>query len=100
MKRLVALFVLLSALDIALTLKFVGEGTSTELNPIMVAVLAQPLPAVLLYKVGLPLVLGMALYAMSKSDMLNKAVNPKGALKLVVMLLVAVCLFNMTGLML
>ena len=97
MKKLVAAFVGLSTLDIILTLIFVGSGSSIELNPYMAKILTLPLPVILLYKVGLPVLLGLALIALDKSPA-ARIVHPRGALKLVVVILAGVCLFNLGGL--
>ena len=98
MKKLVAAFVGLSTLDIVLTLIFVSYGISTELNPIMAKVLTLPLPVILLYKIGLPLLFGLALIAISKTHA-NPIVRPRGVLMLVVIILTGVCLFNVGGLL-
>ena len=98
MKKLVAAFVGLSTLDITLTLIFVSYGTGTELNQFMVKVLAWPLPFILLFKVGVPLLFGLALIALSKSSA-ARMVQPRGALILVIVGLAGVCLFNIGGLL-
>ena len=97
MKRLVAAFVGLNTLDIILTLIFVGNGIGTELNPVMAKVLTLPLPAVLLYKIGLPALFGLALIALDRIPV-ARIVHPRGVLKLVVILTAGVCLFNLGGL--
>jgi uncharacterized membrane protein YGL010W len=97
-KKLAILFVALNALDIGLTLHFVGNGTSTELNPIMVKILALPLPMILLYKILLPIVLISALVALNRFRIIRQKFN----IGLILILLVSgetgVCLFNLTGL--
>lgn len=98
MKRLVALFVSLSAVDIALTLHFVGNGTASEINPVMARVLELPLPAILAYKMLVPLVLGAALIWLDKLPVARIA-RPRAILKLSVVILAGVCMFNLCGLL-
>ena len=98
MKRLAVLFVALNALDIGLTLYFVGNGTSTELNPIMVKVLALPLPMVLLYKILLPVVLVSTLVAFNKFRIIRQKFNVGLILVLLIGGEIGICLFNLTGL--
>jgi len=100
MKKLAVLFVVLNALDIGLTLYFVRNGVSTELNPIMVKVLALPLPLILTYKVLLPAVLVTALIAIGKFQVVRKKFNIKLVLVLLVGIEAGICLFNLTGLIL
>jgi len=96
MKKLVAAFVGLNTLDIMLTLIFVVNGASAEGNPIMAKVLAMPLHGILLFKVGLPVILGLALIAVDKTPAARQ-VQPKGALICCVVGLTVVCLWNMLG---
>lgn len=99
MKRLVTAFAALSALDIVLTLWLVGSGTSTELNPVMARMIAQPLLIVLAYKVGGPLVLGLLLAWLDRWTAVKKIVRPKVVLRLAVVMFAAVCVFNVAGLL-
>ncbi len=92
-------FVLLNILDIALTLYFVGHGISTELNPIMVRVLTFPLPMILAYKIFLPVLFMATILFLSYQPVLER-VNWKLILVLLVVAESAICLFNLTGLIL
>ncbi|MDD5512015.1 MAG: DUF5658 family protein [Dehalococcoidales bacterium] len=98
MKKLAILFVALNALDIGLTLHFVGNGTSTELNPIMVKILALPLPIILLYKIVLPAILVTALIGLNRFQIVRRKINMKLILVLLVGGEIGICLFNLTGL--
>lgn len=98
MKKLAVLFVALNALDIGLTLYFVGNGTSTELNPVMVKILALPLPMILLYKILLPIVLVSALIVLNRFRIIRQRFNMKLILVLLVGGEIGICLFNLTGL--
>jgi uncharacterized membrane protein YGL010W len=97
-KKLAILFVALNALDIGLTLHFVGNGTSTELNPIMVKILALPLPMILLYKIVLPIILVAALIGLNRFQIVRRKINMKLILVLLVGGEIGICLFNLTGL--
>jgi len=63
MKKLAIAFVALNALDIALTLHFVGSGTSFELNPFMKMILSGSLIQVIAFKTVVP-VLFMVMIAL------------------------------------
>lgn len=94
--KLALAFILLNALDIALTLYFVGRGVSTELNPVMSRVLSYSLPAVLAYKVLVPALLVVIIIILSKQAMFRVKWN-----LILVMLVVGeagICLFNTTAL--
>jgi uncharacterized membrane protein YGL010W len=97
-KKLAVLFVALNVLDIGLTLYFVGNGTSTELNPVMVKILALPLPMILLYKILLPIVLVSVLIALSRFRIIRQKFNIGLILVLLVGGEIGICLFNLTGL--
>lgn len=97
MKKLVAAFVGLSTLDMVLTLVFVGNGTSRELNAYMENVLSWPLPGIVAFKVGVPVLFGLALMALAKMPAARR-VHPKGALKIIVVMLTLICIFNLGGL--
>jgi len=96
MKKLVAAFVGLSALDIILTLIFI-KGGAIELNPIMAKVLMLPLPVIVAYKVGLPLIFGTILVVLDRYSMVARIARPVVILQVVVILMVGVCLFNICG---
>lgn len=87
----------LNALDIGLTLYFVGIGGSRELNPVMVQILSLPFPLIIAYKVLLPAVLVTVLIAISRFQVLRK-LNVKLILSLLVGAEAGICLFNLTGL--
>jgi hypothetical protein len=99
MKRLTAALVILSALDITLTLVFVGAGISIEFNPILAGVLTWPLPAIILYKLTLPAFIGLVLIYIDKSPVAG-AFHPRGVLKILVAVMAAICLFNLSALFL
>ena len=96
MKRLVSAFIGLNILDIALTLYLTISGEGTELNPIAGKMLSQPLSAILAYKVALPLIMGLGLYLLHRHH-ITKFFNPANVLRLAVIGLIAVCLFNIGG---
>jgi hypothetical protein len=104
MKKLTIAFIGLNALDIGLTLYFVGTGVSTELNPVMARVLALPLPAVISFKTILPAILVAGLLGINTHTELEKlglfslAVRARWVLLVMVAVEAGVCLFNMTGL--
>lgn len=98
MKRLTVALVALSALDIALTLAFVGAGISVEFNPILAGVLTWPLPAIILYKLTLPAFIGLVLIYIDKSPA-SGAVHPRGVLKILVTVMAVICLFNLSALL-
>jgi hypothetical protein len=97
-KKLAVLFVALNALDIGLTLHFVGNGTSTELNPIMVKILTLPLPMILLYKILLPAILVTVLLALNRFPIVRRKINMRLILVLLVGGEIGICLFNLSGL--
>lgn len=108
MKKLIIAFVGLSALDIALTIYFVDHAGGRELNPVMAAVLTWPLWAVVLFKVGLPIVLVILLGLadtlvgryVSRKSFLSLYLNSRTVLTIAVVALVLVCLFNLGGILL
>lgn len=95
--KLAVAFILLNALDIALTLYFVGHGVSTELNPIMARVLKFSLPLVLTYKVLVPALLVTIILILSKQAILRR-INWTLILTLLVAGEAGICLFNTAGL--
>jgi len=97
MKKLVAAFVGLNILDIGLTLVLVGGGHATELNPFVAKMLTLPLPTILAYKTLLPLVFGLSLVALDKSERLRRIACPKGVLIIVTIAMSFVCLFNLAS---
>jgi len=96
MKKLAATFVGLNALDLALTLYFIYHG-SFELNPIMVKILALPLPLALAYKILIPTLLITIMVLFSRLPMLRHF-GWKRVMWLLVIGQSAICLFNLTGL--
>lgn len=103
MRKLVLIFVGLSTLDIALTFLLVTYGMGMELNPIMAKVLSLPLPVIIAYKIGLPLIIGLALYLFNRNLAANPSrhgmVRPEWVLKVIVIGLAAVCVFNISGML-
>jgi len=98
MKKLAVLFVALNVADIYLTLHFVGNGASTEINPIMAKVLNLPLPLILTYKIIVPIILVTALIAIGRLRPVKQRMNVKLVLVLLVGIETGICLFNLTGL--
>lgn len=111
MKKLAGAFVALNALDIGLTLHFVGIGVSTEVNPMMVKVLTLPLPLIITYKVVVPLVLVAAVIMVFRQPVLRRFTERQGKVtclslffsvrSIIVELIIAeagICLLNLAGL--
>ena len=98
MKKLAVLFVALNVVDICLTLYFVGNGTSTELNPLIAKVLTLPLPLILAYKIIVPIILVTALIASGRLQLVKQRMNIKLVLVLLVVIETSICSFNSTGL--
>ena len=90
-------FVTLSSLDIGLTLYFVGAGISYELNPVMARVLTWPLPAILLFKTAIPVLLVICLISFSRV-WVWKRLTVRNVLIGACVGEMLICLFNLTGL--
>lgn len=97
MKKLTLALVALSAFDIVITMAFVNAGISTEFNPILAVVLTWPLPAIFAYKLALPVLVGLFLFCLDRSPAAG-AVQPRGALRLLVISMTLICIFNLSAL--
>jgi hypothetical protein len=95
--KLAVAFVLLNALDIALTLQFIWHGTGRELNPVMASVLTLPVSIVVAYKVLVPAFFMVMLLILSRLPVLHWI---KWNLILISLtaLETGICLFNTAGL--
>ncbi len=72
MVKLGVAFILMNALDIALTLYLVGQRGFVELNPVMRCVLTLSLPLALLYKVLVPALFVVILIILSRASILSR----------------------------
>jgi len=90
-------FVVLNALDLYLTLTFVGSGMATELNPIMAKVLTWPWYSILLFKIVLPAVLAYAVIL--TAGRVSKC-SAYSVLSLLVAAEFGICVFNLAGVLL
>jgi len=102
-KKLAVAFVGLNVLDCALTAYFVGNGTGTELNPLMREALQTP-ALFWLIKVGGSTVLSLALIGLDKllaeHKLLTKWFLVRRVFELLVILMVGICVFNIVGIIL
>lgn len=102
--KLALAFVLLSAVDIALTIYLVGHGVSTEANPIIAWVLRCSLPVVLVYKILVPALLVVIILILSHQTILRITARGGREIKwalILAMLVVGqagICLFDTAGL--
>lgn len=100
MKKLAIAFIALNILDILLTLHFVSNGTSTELNPLMAVVIRNPGLAIL-YKVVVPIVIAGAVLVLNwhpRAKPLKRYINWERVMTWLVALEAGICLFNLSGL--
>jgi hypothetical protein len=85
-KHWVLFFVILNALDIALTIGILQAG-GQELNPLMRMMFEMGIPATVALKMGISAAFALLLYRLRR----------QGALKLATFMILAVCLFNTVG---
>jgi hypothetical protein len=102
--KLALAFIVLSAVDIALTISLVSQGLSTELNPIIRWMMGCSLPLVLVYKTAVPALLVVIILILSKQTILPITARGGRPIRwtLILAMLVAgqagICLFDTAGL--